>query len=183
MPTRVLITSSRSPNAAVRSLVKDIASVVPGSIRLSRGKAGFRELQALALELKVKNVLLIERSQGAPGRLQFLRVGAAHLQPESPVLDLKSVTLRRDYNMTSRDRIRSLSILQPEEPELRRIAAAFANKLEIPVVRDIEEQLSGSASLRLFTHESSLGLLTFYAEEKQIGPTMILSRAIWDSPS
>ncbi|MFQ5998664.1 MAG: hypothetical protein ACE5KO_05090 [Candidatus Bathyarchaeia archaeon] len=182
MPTRVLITSSRSPNAAVRSLVKDIASVVPGSIRLSRGKAGFRQLQALALELKVKNVLLIERSQGAPGRLQFLRVETTHVRPELPLLDLKSVTLRRNH-MTSRDRIRSLSILEPEEPELRRIAAAFANKLEIPMVRDIEEQPSGSASLRLSAHESSLGLLTFYAEERQIGPTMILSRAIWDSPS
>lgn len=69
----LLITTSRHTNPRVRSLVKELALAIGGSIRVTRGKRNFRELCEYARSLKASRVVIVGRGlSGNPGRVVFL---------------------------------------------------------------------------------------------------------------
>lgn len=64
---RIIITTSRRPRPRSRSLVKDLVSVIPGSIRLTRGHSSYEDLAREAIRLNADRIVVIGERKGNPG--------------------------------------------------------------------------------------------------------------------
>ncbi len=81
---KIFITTSHRPTPRTRSLVKDLVSVVPGSIRLTRGKMTLALLALQAFDLGVERAIVLRNWKGNPrfidvytlstGRIEFVKV-------------------------------------------------------------------------------------------------------------
>ncbi|RLF16795.1 MAG: hypothetical protein DRJ66_02515 [Thermoprotei archaeon] len=71
---KIIITTCRRPSRRLRSFVKDLVRVLPGSIRITRGKQSLEDLASLALSLDANLVIIVDALKGNPGRLRFVKV-------------------------------------------------------------------------------------------------------------
>jgi U3 small nucleolar ribonucleoprotein protein IMP4 len=63
---RVIVTTSHRPAQRTRSFVKDLVSVIPGAIKLNRGKMTLRDLYYEAAGLGARRVVVVNSSKGNP---------------------------------------------------------------------------------------------------------------------
>jgi len=100
----LLITTSHRSSPRVKSFIKDLASVLPGAIRVHRGH---KTLKDLALEAHVnglKYVLIVKELRGNPHVISVYRVlSEPHIELVKIVdLFLKGVVLSRENPLSSR---------------------------------------------------------------------------------
>ncbi len=67
MDGRIIVTTSRRPSPRSRSLVKDLVSVLPGGVRLTRGHMSHVDLAREALLIGADRVVVIGERKGNPG--------------------------------------------------------------------------------------------------------------------
>ncbi|NOZ88772.1 MAG: Brix domain containing protein [Crenarchaeota archaeon] len=66
----IIVTTSHRPTQRVRSFVKDLVSVLPRAVRLTRGKATLRDLYYEAMGLGVRRVVVVSTWKGNPGTIR-----------------------------------------------------------------------------------------------------------------
>jgi len=66
----ILVTTSHRPSQRVRSFVKDLVSVLPNAVKLTRGKATLEELYYEAVARGAKRVIIVNVWKGNPGSLR-----------------------------------------------------------------------------------------------------------------
>ncbi len=66
----ILVTTSHRPSQRVRSFVKDLVSVLPNAVKLTRGKATLEELYYEAIARGAKRVIIVSVWKGNPGSLR-----------------------------------------------------------------------------------------------------------------
>lgn len=91
----VIITTSRSPSRRTRSLVKDLALVIPKSIKVNRGKTTLEDLRTLMLSYRVNGVIVVYERKGNPSALLYY-VGRDNELKRRFLIKLRSVKLRRE---------------------------------------------------------------------------------------
>jgi U3 small nucleolar ribonucleoprotein protein IMP4 len=64
---RVIVTTSRRPSPRSRSFAKDLVSVLPGGVRLTRGHSSYVDLAREALKVGADRVVVIGEWRGNPG--------------------------------------------------------------------------------------------------------------------
>jgi rRNA maturation protein Rpf1 len=64
---KVILTTSRRPNRRIRAFVKDLADVIPNSIRLTRGHLTMKDLWYEAVSQGAKRVIIVADKRGNPG--------------------------------------------------------------------------------------------------------------------
>lgn len=64
---RVIVTTSRKPSPRSRSFVKDLVSVLPGGVRLTRGHRSHVDLAWEALRVNANRVVIVGEWKGNPG--------------------------------------------------------------------------------------------------------------------
>ena len=98
-----LLTTSHKPSQRTRTFLKDLASVLPNSERLSRGKISMELLGSIASDLGSKRVLIVKEKNGNPSLIEVCSVNGVELVPEGTIvlsgLSLSSETGRRVYNV------------------------------------------------------------------------------------
>ncbi|WP_440060202.1 Brix domain-containing protein [Thermogladius sp. 4427co] len=72
-----LISSSRRPSQRLRSFLKDLALILPGSVKVTRGKKTISELASLAFLNNAKYIILVENRRGNPSIIRVMKVGLA----------------------------------------------------------------------------------------------------------
>ncbi len=102
---KYLLTTSRKPSQRTRTFLKDLASILPNSERLSRGKTSVELLGSIASDMGVKRVLIVKEKNGNPHAIEVYSVQGVDLVPLGTIvlsgLTLSSETGRRVYNVRS----------------------------------------------------------------------------------
>ena len=70
----ILVTTSRRPSRRTRSLVKDLMSLVPNSLRVTRGHLTMEDLALLAVNKDCNRILLIGERRGNPSIIRVYEI-------------------------------------------------------------------------------------------------------------
>ncbi|MEB2836721.1 MAG: hypothetical protein GSR80_000671 [Desulfurococcales archaeon] len=95
----ILFTTSRAPSPRTRSLTKDLAAVIPGGFRVTRGHLTMEELAAIARIRGADRVTIIGERRGNPSILRVYEAARPPLRPSLRnivTLIIRGVALSRE---------------------------------------------------------------------------------------
>ncbi len=69
-----LLTTSHKPSRRLRSFLKDLASILPGAVKVNRGKKRLEDLLYDALELKAKRLIVLREYKGNPAGIDVYKI-------------------------------------------------------------------------------------------------------------
>ena len=169
----IAIGTTRKPTQRVRSFVKELNWVIPGSTRISRGKQGFMELCDSALKQGASRIVLVGAFHGNPGRLGFLEYNGEDWQFIPPTIIIKSVQLLRELGTVKTRRPTQLFVLA-ETPKDHPHAELLAQALETTTVqRDaLFEVPSGSALLHINLRQPQTIAFLTQDQRQPLGPKL-----------
>ncbi len=185
----ILLTTSRRPTRNVRTFCRDLSHVIPGTLRVNRGKLSRMGIAEKALELNAEKVAVIDRWKGGPGKIQLFRVvGGEGLKLIPPIIYLRGVTLRREIPgaIIRGRRIKSMAILESQgaTSDIEKFKNACSEFFEIPIISQ-SEVLGGKydAFMKIFTDKVGYLIVTFILlpEKIETGPRMKISHLIWET--
>ncbi|RLI27315.1 MAG: hypothetical protein DRO52_00550 [Candidatus Hecatellales archaeon] len=179
----LLISSSRYPTRTVRSLMRDLHTVIPHSHRMNRGKMSLEDLSEVARQLGARYVMLVARWKGIPGKLEFYRPQPRGLKLLPPIIYIRGVKLQRQYPTYWRKlriRPRKLLIFKPPKDEEARLAEALS---EFFASEGWTEPLEAEASQGTIYMEVSPQRLTFHSTLNgrlvEVGPSITIRHLVW----
>ncbi|MEM2250078.1 MAG: hypothetical protein QXP16_05200 [Candidatus Bathyarchaeia archaeon] len=180
----ILLTTSRRPTKGIRTFCKDLSHTLPNILRTNRGKLSLEGVAAKALELGAEKVAIVDRWKGGPGKIELYHVDGK-LQPVPPLIYLRGVKLRREFQTMPRGRrIKSVAIASSPKQlqEVNRLEKAFSEFFNIPIVYSEDEYRDYSAIMQTTTNPAGEIVATFrlLPESVEIGPRMRISHLIWD---
>ncbi len=76
MSTTILITTSHRPSYRTRSFIKDLSSVLPGSVKSHRGKKTLPQLAFEAKAVGAKYIIVVGEKKGNPSLLRIYEVSS-----------------------------------------------------------------------------------------------------------
>ncbi len=180
----ILLTTSRRPTGAIRTLCRDLANSIPDVVRVNRGKMSLDEVAERAIGLESDRVIVVDRWRGGPGKINLSKVGSSGLNPIPPLMLISGVRLRREFEERTR-RVRSSVITtEPQDsPELERFAGCLSQFFNLPVMSPDEAAGKHGVSMH-FSFDSSQKRLqiTFLLLQRmvEIGPRITLSELVWE---
>jgi len=180
----ILLTTSRRPTKGIRTFCKDLSHTIPNILRINRGKLSLEGLAAKALELGAKKVIIVDRWKGGPGKIELYQL-EGRLQPVPPLIYLRGVKLRREFQTMPRGRrIKSTAIMTSLKPsqEVSRLEKALSDFLGIPIISSEDDFRNYNAIMQMTTNSAGELIVTFklLPENMEIGPRMRISHLIWD---
>ncbi|MFX0169809.1 MAG: hypothetical protein ACFE89_10690 [Candidatus Hodarchaeota archaeon] len=169
----IAIGATRKPTQRIRSFIKELNWVIPGSIRITRGKQGFMDYCEAAQDLGATRILLVGAFHGNPGRFGFLEYTEENWKFAPPTIILKSVQLLRENPAPSPRKPIQLYVL-PDTPQDQTRAELLAQALEIPCIQRAKlTELPGESALLLvkLSHPKTLAFMT-RDEQQPLGPRL-----------
>jgi U3 small nucleolar ribonucleoprotein protein IMP4 len=128
----LLITTSRRTSNRVRSFVRDLSSVLPGSERFNRGGMGITELASRIRQSGAQAALVISIWRGNPGELTILSPEGIEIFK----LKLESALLRREIDSSNKGKVGNLQCVGVKTGSSERVlclARGFAELLSLNV--------------------------------------------------
>ncbi|MFW9890423.1 MAG: hypothetical protein ACFFER_19785 [Candidatus Thorarchaeota archaeon] len=185
---QALITTSRKTSNRVRSFVRDLWSVLPGTERFNRGGMSIEELRSRVQQSGARLALIVTIWKGNPRTIRFL------YPHDEDVLEIRieSAALRREVTGNTGPRMQSIYGVTVEEnctQNAREFASVIASMLgtdvkseQQPVVLD--EAASGMVEIRISDIRGGKLLWTFYHVENglEVGPRIRISQ-LWRESS
>lgn len=172
----ILITTSHRPTQRMRTLCKDLNRVLPNTIRINRGKLSIRGVAEKAMEYKADRVIIMERRQGGPGRIQFYKNIFGELEQTPPNIYLKGIKIQDELGQKTPIK-GSMIITSSRNPELKikELASQLSDFLRIPYLEDLGS-LKFQASIHVSpTSECETKIsFTMPPAVKEVGPILIL---------
>lgn len=170
----IAIGTTRKPTQRIRSFIKELSRVIPGSIRFTRGKQSFGEFCETAQDLGSTRILLVGAYHGNPGRLGFLEFNGIIWEFQPPTIIIKTTRLLRESKVKPTSGIKNLYVI-PDSPSDEKNATLLAQALDVPY--SIREELptpkGKSALLRVgIAQYRSIDFLTL-DEQHPLGPTIV----------
>ncbi|MCX8176429.1 MAG: hypothetical protein N3E48_04275, partial [Candidatus Bathyarchaeota archaeon] len=183
---KVLITSSHRPTRLIRSFMNDLASIIPNSTRVNRGKMSFMDVAKKALALNINLVLIVRRWKGGPGKIEFYGFEDKKMKLLPPIIYVKGVRLRRNHKILFRAfkvKPRSLSIIKPlnNDSETQKIAETLAKILKVPVASSVEDAIS-DVFMKIYRNNGGNLKVTFISNIHggvEVGPEIFIKHIIW----
>jgi len=147
MKEHIFLTTSRKPTQTIRTFCKDIPYTFATNKRINRGKLSLEGVAEKALELDLKNVVLVDRWKGMLGKIQLFNSSRDVLEPVMSIICVKDVKFRRDFGekMPKGRKTRSIAIAASTKKTLKieKLEDVLSRFLSIPVL-SLEEAVSGS---------------------------------------
>jgi len=66
---KVIITTSLRPSRRTRTFTKELSQLIPGALRITRGKLNFQALHALSVDMGAEKLIVVDSSMGNPSRM------------------------------------------------------------------------------------------------------------------
>jgi len=183
----ILITTSHRPSRRTRTLIRDLSHVIPGSVRVNRGKKSLEDLRQEAIKYGLDRVLVVGERKGNPGLLRFYKAAIASITPTNAQVILSGVTLRRELFGKKPERVphvRELAVAHQPTENLRMFAEALAEGLGTDppsAASDISEFPDADIVLWVLTHELR-SVASFYLcgplRVREMGPRLFLARLV-----
>jgi len=166
----------------MRTLMRDLHTVIPKSHRINRGKMSMEDLAETASSLNAKYVLIVNRWKGGPGKIEFYRVLDGELQLISPLLYVRGIRLQREYKIFWRKlriRCRSLAIIKPVKEKLQKLAETLSTVFNSPIVSE-DEKDEFQVYVKLFEGLDYEAKITFFStiHNMEIGPALYLKKVV-----
>lgn len=102
----ILLTTSHNPSYRTRSFIKDLASCLPGIIRVHRGKKTLLQLALEARRYGAKYVMVIGEKKGNPSLIRIYRIKLSldkkSIMEHIVSIILKGIKLSREISMSSK---------------------------------------------------------------------------------
>ncbi len=154
-----LLTTSHKPSRRLRSFLKDFASILPGAIKINRGKRKLEDLLYDAIELKASRLIILREFKGNPAGIDVYRVDT-----EEEVLKLIASFHIRGVRL-SRETIEAVRIYNPQT------FAIYAGQ----ITHRIEEEFV-DVFVKAFNVKMHLGTI-----EEAAGKIDVLAIPKWDN--
>ena len=164
----------------IRTLSHDLQRVLPGALRVNRGKLNLQGVVEEALTLGADRLIFLERWKGAPGKVELYTLKPS-VQRSFPIIYLSSVKLQEELNGRGSVKGRLLAILPEDaDPELKRFGEALAGFLRILLETKLEAKGASGALVLGRTSESRVSM-TFerLSDGAEIGPRLIVKNLVW----
>ena len=173
----IVIGTTRKPSQRIRSFVKELVRVIPGAMRLTRGKRGLDDFCAEAQENGADRVLLVGAFHGNPGRIGFLQYNGDSWHFHPPTVILKSVNLLRNHRSTPPRPVQALYVV-PDTPQDTKSAEILAQVLNAPVLEKgaFPSQRRQAALLRVNLRQRQELDFVSLDETEPMGPTLLVKR-------
>ncbi|MCK4477979.1 hypothetical protein KAU88_05585 [Candidatus Bathyarchaeota archaeon] len=181
---KFLITTSRSPNQALRSFCNDLNRSIPNSIRINRGKSNLDAVAVKALEHEAEKIIMADRWKGGLGKIQLFTLGDAGLVQFHPIIYVKNVRLQKTFRHAQTEAAKSL-ILQTEAKipfKAHKLAKALSKFFNIPKLSiDEAPPQNMQASMHISLNPTRRIQITFIdaKQEIEVGPRITVSHLIW----
>jgi U3 small nucleolar ribonucleoprotein protein IMP4 len=179
----ILLTSSRRPTGAIRTLCKDLAIVLPHAVRVNRGKMSLDGVAEKAIEYEADRIIMIDRRPGGSGRINFFQITPTGPNSFPPIMMVAGVKFRREFKEGTRRIKSSVITVEPEDSyELQRIADHLSQFLGLPVLSADDVSGKTGVSLRLSFGISRRPQISFLQLQRmvEIGPRVTLSKLVWE---
>ncbi|MCX8171425.1 MAG: hypothetical protein N3E47_05580 [Candidatus Bathyarchaeota archaeon] len=183
----IILTTSHRPTRRVRSLCNDLASSIPGLIKVNRGKMGLIDVAEKTICAGSEKFIIVDRWKGCPGRIRFYKIFDREIREEPPRIYISGVKLRREFKTPCygiREKINSL-FLNASKP-LNRERELFRSKLseilEVPMLKMEGESLNYQAYMHVDAGEDCWAYISFFLlpGKVEVGPRIKVSHAVWD---
>nr|WP_292319269.1 hypothetical protein [Caldisphaera sp.] len=171
----ILITSSRDPSQRTRTFINELSSVLPDSIKITRGKLSLEDLNYIILKYNMEKLIIIGEFKGNPGRIEIYNPIKNYDKPEkSYEFIINSVALRKELGINDKIRLKNIFVKQLSgynEKELKYVKL-FAEIFKIPFSND--NLKNNEAYFLIKSDLPVLDVLVFNNEGKNIGPNFRL---------
>ncbi len=169
-----IVTTSRRPSPRSRSFVKDLVSVLPGGIRLTRGHSSYVDLAREALMVGCSRVIIIGERRGNPGVIRVYEPTSSLELRHIVTFIILGVKLSRESGFGKPVSPRFLVIETDSSPISEEFSEAFIRafhaKLKAP--QGVEDYVL--AKLEGLTVDSIK--LSFYWKGSPVGPQLRLRK-------
>jgi len=140
-----------------------------------------------ALELDAEKAIIIGKWRGDSGKIQLFRTSAKGLDVIPPLIYVKGVKLRRDFeeNSLRRKRIRSVAIAtsKTHSLEVKRLENVLSEFFNIPVfsLKEIHDR-KFEAAMQISADPPNPMIITFklIPDLVEIGPQIRVSHLVWE---
>ncbi len=142
MPS-ILITTSRRTSNRVRSFVRDLWTVLPGTERFNRGGMSIAELSSRIKQSRASAAIVVSLFKGNPRSLQILSPDGEQIME----VRMESAKLRREVTPLRNPKmhtIHSITVQSGAGEQTRRIAEMLSNLLDAPIAESMEIVAVGS---------------------------------------
>ena len=171
---KIIVTSSRRPTPRIRSLVKDLAMILPGAERLTRGHLSMQELASEAILRGAERVVIVGGRKGNPSILRIYEVKKGDLLNIVTFI-IRGVALSRELKRPLPHESPERMIVETDgNPLSDEFADAFvqafsARVLEKPLDKDIIAAISLDRSGNYVRVE-------FVFQGRRVGPRLKLAK-------
>ena len=183
----VLLTTSRRPAKNTRTFCRDLSNTFPDVVRINRGKLSLEGVAEKALEREAQKVIVVGEERGTVGKMQLFRIGEKGLDAIPPLICVKGVKLRRDFedNVSRERKIKSIAIAASKISsfEVKRLENALSEFFSIPVFPLEEAHNKGiDAAMQISADPLNHIIITFklIPELVEVGPQIRASHLVWE---
>ncbi|MHA1770853.1 MAG: hypothetical protein ACTSYL_05040 [Candidatus Thorarchaeota archaeon] len=183
----LLITTSRRTNNRVRTFIRDLSTVLPGSERFNRGSMNMEELRSRIVSSGCKAAFVITHYKGNPGDIVIYD----HLGAEKLRMRLESAVLRREVLPGVKIRVhgvRSVTVAPGSSERTTLLGQEIASLLdkeliEAEVLVPIGAEGAHRVDIRFsdFSRDKTLWTHFHAADGIEIGPRMRIKSVRWQS--
>lgn len=132
---KIIITTSHKPSPKLRTFIKELASIIPHSIRINRGKKTLDDLLLDALTLNANRIIVGFEKKGNPSALRFFIIKNKRLI-KLMTLKIAGLSLWRELAEASKVyNPKSIAVKIPEE-ELLELAEEIALGFNADILYD-----------------------------------------------
>lgn len=183
----ILLTTSHRPTRRVRSLCNDLACLIPGLIKVNRGKMSLLEVAERTLQLGANKFIVIDRWMGGPGRIRLFKITNGGFEEKPPRIYISGVKLRREFRKLServKERINLLFLEVNEiiDQRIEKFSTELSEFLELPMLKSGIEALNYEACMRVSIGEDCWAYISFFLlpGNVEVGPRIKISHVVWD---
>jgi len=138
-----------------------------------------------ALELDAEKAIIIGKWRGDSGKIQFFRTSAKGLDVIPPLIYVKGIKLRRDFEENAPRRIRSVAVAASKTSslEVEKLENVLSEFFNVPVF-SLEEicDRKFDAAMQISVDPSDRIIVTFrlIPEFVEVGPQIRVSHLVWE---
>jgi len=178
----ILITTSRSPTASIRTLSNNLSWLLPNSLRLTRGKSGLKEIAGTAIQQGCSRVIILERWKTGMCKILFYSISPQGLKLLSPGIHIKSFLANpaRRKKHSRIPAVHSIRLLSRDK-SARRLAVFLSRFLELQLVNSHDLQDMAESALTVSVTEKGQVKISIEANQSSEGmPSLHVDRVVWD---
>lgn len=175
------LTTGRQTNQRLNSLLKELAHTIPHAQIIRRGKSGLDDLARRLFDEGLDYAIVLQRWHGGPGRVDLFKVQAQGLTQLAPSLILKGVRLRREFSSPRRSVAQAVTRGEGGSEASQRLMQTLCTVLGLT---ELKLPASPEIKTTLHIYELADGTIRIGATSPpgqiETGPSLIVSRLIWD---